>query len=220
MVGKEPGFPWRLVTVDIDGTLTRTHGWRQIAIAFGRLDGFEATNRRFRAHEIGEDVHLTDLLDLATGRTVREVEAVLKKTPKLDGIAEGIVQLHAWGARAALLTHNPSYVADWYRRTFGFDDAEGVNGQAVHGGRIQPPVGIRTDKPRSLRILLSRLGVPASQVVHVGDGWSDAEVFRLVGAGVALNSPLPDVDEAADLVLVTPDFRDVVEAISHLAPRE
>jgi phosphoserine phosphatase len=219
MARKERRFSWRLVTVDIDGTLTRTHGWKEIAIAFGQRDGFEATNRRFRAHEIGEDLHLADLLDLATGHTVTEVEAVLERTPKLSGIAEGIAQLHARGARAAILTHNPGYVADWYRRTFGFDDVEAVNGQAVRNGRIGPPVHIRADKPGSLRILLSRLDVPASQVVHVGDGWSDAEVFRLVGAGVALNSPLPEVDEAADLVLVAQDFRDVVTAISYLAPR-
>ena len=130
----ERGFPWYLVTVDIDGTLTRTHGWKEIAVAFGRLEGFEETNRRFFAHQIDEDVHLADLLDLATGHTVAEVEAVLERTPMLAGIAEGISQLHDRGAEVAVLTHNPTYVADWYRRTFGFDAAEGVAAQAVEGG--------------------------------------------------------------------------------------
>jgi phosphoserine phosphatase len=216
----ERGFPWRLVTVDIDGTLTRTHGWREIAIAFGRLSGFEETNRRFFSHEIGEDVHLADLLDLVTGHTVAEVETVLERTPKLAGIAEGVSQLHDRGARVALLTHNPTYVADWYQRSFGFDDAEGVAAQMVDGGRIGPPVGVRADKPGALRALLSRHPTPASLVAHVGDGWSDAEVFRLVGGGVALNSPFPEVKRAADLALSTQDFRDVVEGLSHLVPRK
>jgi phosphoserine phosphatase len=207
------------VTVDIDGTLTLRHGWRDLAVAFGRLEAFEETNRRFFAHEIGEEAHLTNLLDIATGRTVAEVEAVLEKTPKLRGIGEGIARLHVLGARVALLTHNPTYVVDWYRRTFGFDDAEGVAAQVVSDGRIGPPVDVRADKPGGLRSLLSRSGVPARSAVHVGDGRSDAEVFRLVGGGVALNSPFPDVNRAADLALSTEYFGEVVDGLSRLHPR-
>lgn len=213
-------FPWRLVTVDIDGTLTRVHGWKGIARAFGRLGPFEETNRRFFARQIGEDVHLADLLAIATGHTVAEVEAILERTPKIVGIAEGISRLHDRDARVALLTHNPTYVADWYRRKFGFDDAEAVTAQTVDGGRIGPPVGVRADKPGGLRALLSRAEVPASTAAHVGDGWSDVEVFRLVGGGVALNSPYAEVNRAADLVLETEDFREVVEGLGRLAPRE
>jgi phosphoserine phosphatase len=210
---------WRLVTVDIDGTLTRTHGWKEVAVTFGGLKAFDESQRRFFAHQIGEDSHLADLLDLATGHTVAEVEAVLERTPKLTGIAEGVEQLRARGARVALLTHNPNYVADWYRRRFGFDDAEGVAGQSVTAGRIGPPVGIHADKPGGLRALAARHPTPLSLVAHVGDGWSDAEVFRLVGGAIALNSSYPEVDRAADLALRTGDFRDVVDALSRLAPR-
>jgi len=207
------------VTVDIDGTLTLRHGWRDIAVAFDRLEAFEDTNRRFFAQEIGEDLHLADLLDLATGHTVAEVTAVVEKTPKLRGIREGVSRLHARGARVALLTHNPDYVVDWYRRTFGFDDAEGVAAQTVTGGRIGPPVDVRANKPGGLRSLLARLGVPALTAVHVGDGRSDAEVFRMVGGGVALNSPFPDVNRAADLALSTENFQEVVDGLLHLHPR-
>ena len=214
-----PTFPWRLVTVDIDGTLTRGHGWQEVARAFDRLPAFEETNRRFFARQIDEDTHLGNLLRIASGHTVSEVEAVLERTPKLAGIAEGIRRLHELGARAALLTHNPNYVVDWYQRTFGFDDSESVTSQPVEGGRIGLPVDVRADKPGGLRALLVRTGIPAPAVVHVGDGWSDAEVFRLVGAGVALNTPYPEVARIADLALVTQDFRDVVAGISELQPR-
>jgi phosphoserine phosphatase len=212
-------FSWRLVTVDIDGTLTTSHGWREMAAAFDRLPEYDESNRRFFAHEIGEDEHLADLLDVTTGRSLPEVEAVLERTPKLSGISEGVEQLHQRGAQVALLTHNPSYVVDWYRRTFGFDDAEGVTAQSVHASRIGPPVGVRADKPGGLRVLLARHHVPASVVAHVGDGWSDAEVFPRVGGGIALNSRFPEVNRAADRVLTTEDFRVVVEALATLSPR-
>lgn len=213
------GTPWRLVTVDIDGTLTLVHGWKEIAKAFDRAEAFEATNRRFFAHEISEDAHLANLMDIATGHSVPEVEEVLARTPKLTGIADGIAQLRAEGVRVALLTHNPTYVADWYQRTFRFDDAESVAAQSVEHGRIGPPARPCADKPEGLRTLLARWSVPATATVHVGDGWSDVLVFRIVGGGVALNSPLPEVNDAADLVLTTTDFREVAEAIIHLVPR-
>jgi len=212
-------FPWRLVTVDIDGTLTIGHGWREIARAFGRLTSFEATNRRFFAHEISEDAHLTNLLDIATGHSVREVEEVLAGTPKLEGISEGVARLRKQGARVALLTHNPTYVAEWYERTFRFDGAQAVAAQSVDHGLIGPPTGPMADKPEGLRALLSRWDVPAGASVHIGDGWSDVLVFRLVGGGVALNSRLPEVNAAADLALTTRDFRDVSDAVSRLEPR-
>ena len=214
-----PPFPWRLVTVDIDGTLTLGHGWREIAVAFGRVPDYEASNRRFFARAAGEDEHLYDLLDLATGRTVAEVEAVLARTPMLGGIAEGLGELHAAGARTALLTHNPTYVIDYYRRTFGFDDGEGVRVGTTDDGRIEPPTGVHADKLGGLRALLARAGVAARTVAHVGDGWADAEVFRAVGGGVALNSSLHEVNAAADRALRTRDFRDVVRALETLTPR-
>lgn len=211
-------FPWRLITVDIDGTLTRGHGWRPIAVAFGKLSVLEESNRRFYAREIGEDEHLTNILRIATGHTVAEVETLVDRTPKLDGIAEGLRELHARGARVALLTHNPSYVTQYYRRTFGFDDEEGVDAQAVTDGLIGPPVGVHADKPAGLALLLARADVPPSRTVHIGDGWSDALVFRRVGGRVALNSSLPEVRAAADLALSTEDFRAVVTALDRLTP--
>jgi len=213
------GYPWRLVTVDIDGTLTLVHGWHEIAVAFDRLPAYERSNRRFFAHEIGEDQHLADLLALATGHTVAEVEGVVARTPKLDHIAEGVRELHRLGARVALLTHNPPYVTGFYRRTFGFDDEEGVEGQPIVDGVLGTPSRARADKRGGLRSLLGRAQLSPATVVHIGDGWSDAEVFREVGAGVALNSRFPEVDHAADRVLRTRDFGDVVAALASLRPR-
>jgi phosphoserine phosphatase len=213
------GFPWRLVTVDIDGTLTRGHGWRAIAEAFGALPAFEETTRRFHAREIDEDQHLANLLNLATGHTVQEVEVVVDRTPKLAGIREGVQRLHEVGARVALLSHNPSYVTRHYRRQFGFDDDEGVDAQPIVAGRIGPPMGVHADKSGGLRALIDRAGVGAREVVHVGDGWADAALFPRVGGGVALNSRLDSVRSAADLVLASDDFRHVVEALGRMVPR-
>lgn len=213
-------WSWRLVTVDIDGTLTRVHGWKGIAQAFGRSPEYERSNRRFFAHEIGEDEHLIDLLALAEGRSVVEVEQVVASTPKLDGIAEGIAELHRRGAKVGLLTHNPGYVVDYYRRTFGFDSGEGVSVPIDGAGRIGPAGEVHADKLGGLARLVEQTPARPEEVAHVGDGWSDAEVFRRVGGGIALNSPFDEVNRAADRAVHSSDFREVVQALAAVAPRK
>jgi phosphoserine phosphatase len=210
---------WALVSVDIDGTLTRVHGWAAIADALGKRSDFDRTQRRFAAGEITEDAHLRNLLRIAAGRRLGEIEAAVAATPKVDGIAAGVAELHRAGIRAALLTHNPPYVGDWYRRTFGFDDFEGTVGQTVSNGRIGPAGTTRADKARGLVALARRAGASPDRVVHIGDGRADARIFRRAGRGVALNSRLPEVERVADLVLRTDDFREVVRAVRRLGPR-
>jgi phosphoserine phosphatase len=212
-------FPWLLVTVDIDGTLTRVHGWREIAMAFGRVPEYEGIDRRFRADELDRNGYVARLIDLARGRTLSEVEEVLSRTPKLDGIGAGVARLRALGCRTALLTHNPTYVTDWYRATFGFDDAEGTPTPPIGRGPIGPVGRVGVDKRRGLAGLVARAAVPPSAVAHVGDGPSDAELFPLVGGGVALNSSSAAVRAAADIAISTTDFRDVVDALGRLSPR-
>jgi phosphoserine phosphatase len=212
-------FPFRLVTVDIDGTLTREHGWRVIARAFGREGDFEATNRRFFAHEISEDEHLRNLVGLAVGHTVSEVETVLAATALVHGIAETIDALHARGSHVAVLSHNPSYVCAWYRRTFGFDDAEGMDGSWVRDGTIVDPWPVRADKLTGLRRLEARWRVAAWEIVHVGDGWADAALFPHVGAGIAFNSRLREVEQRADAALHADSFAAVLPVLERLRPR-
>jgi HAD superfamily phosphoserine phosphatase-like hydrolase len=214
-----PTVRWPLVTVDIDGTLTRRHGWEAIADRLGRRAMFDRINRRYLDGGVGEDEHLGELLSLATGAPVSDVVEALAATPRLDGIAEGVQQFHAAGRRVAVLTHNPSYVVDWYVARFGFDDAEGTRSQSIVDGVIAPPGPTRAGKADGLRALAQRAGVATTEVVHVGDGVVDAELFPLVGGGIALNSVRADVDQAADLVLHTDDFREVVVAVDGLRPR-
>lgn len=211
-------FPWRLVTFDIDGTLTVGHGWRFIAEHTGQLRRFEATDTRYQAGQVGEDAHLRALLDLAVGRSVAEIEALLEKTPKIGHIRETVVALHRRGARVALLSHNPEYVCAWYRRRFGFDDADGTRGTRLREGRILPYGRIHAAKVAGMRALRARAEVPPRAAVHIGDSRADARVFPHVGGGVALNARLASVRSAGDAALATRDLRDVVGLLERVQP--
>ena len=215
--GAAPRF--RLVTFDLDGTLTTVHGWRVIAAAVGREQEYERSQRRFFAREIGEDEHLKNLLDLAVGRTLDELTQILSRVPRVDGIQATVDQLHARGIGSALLTHNPSYICDWYRRTFGFDDAEGTEGTVIEGGRVVDSGPAKAAKVEGLYRLLRRRAVGAAAVVHVGDGWADAEIFPRVGGGVALNSRHREVERKADAVLRTTTLTDLLPVLERLPGR-
>jgi phosphoserine phosphatase len=210
---------WRLVTVDLDGTLTLVHGWQVIADRLGRRADFDRAMARYRLGTVGEDEHLRDLLELATGAGWDKVESALTETPRLAAISEGIGLLRSVGVRVALLTHNPPYVGQWYLRRFGFDDLEGSVGPTVEGGRISPPGPVRADKRSGLTELVRRANVRTDQTVHVGDGPADAALFPLVGRGIAVNAARAEVARAADLALRTSDFRDVARAVLSLGPR-
>lgn len=212
-------WAYRLVTFDLDGTLTRGHGWEIIAESAGRRDEYRRINRRFLAQEVGEDEHLRELLDLAVGLSLDRVHELLSATRRVDGIRSTIAALHERGAVAALLTHNPTYVCDWYVRAFGFDDAEGTDGVQVRDGRIAPCGPIRADKSTGLARLLSRHGARPGEASHVGDGWADARIFPQVGAGIAFNSRHPEVDRAADAALHGNDLTEVVRTLDRLEPR-
>ncbi len=207
--------PFGLVTVDIDGTLTTVHGWLALARRFGREDEYRTLMGRIRHGLAGEDETLRGLLRIAEGRSLAEVEEVLAATPKLAGIPEGVRRLHEAALPVALLTHNPPYVTDWYRRFGGFDDAAGLVGRQPVGVLIGAPEGIRADKPSGLLDLCARRGVRPSEVVHVGDAPPDAEIFARVGYGISVNADRPSVERAADRALRTREFGAIVDAILH-----
>ena len=211
---------FRLVTFDLDGTLTTVHGWWVIAQAVHRESDYLESNRRFFSRAIGEDEHLQNLLDLAVGLSRREVERLLEATPKIADIGETVQALRALGLRAALLTHNPEYVCDWYRTRYGFDDAEGTDGTRFGpGDRIVSAGAAHADKVGGLAHLVERFGLPRESIVHVGDGWADAAIFRRVGGGIAFNTRLDEVAKAADAVVLSRSLKDVVGAIERLRPR-
>jgi phosphoserine phosphatase len=212
-------FPFRLVTLDIDGTLTTEHGWWAVARRTGREDEYRSTQDRFFTGQIGEDEHLQDLLALADGLLLAEMEGLLEATGKIGGLGEGIAELQTGGVRVALLTHNPGYVCDWYRMRFALDDAEGCDAAPPRGGRIGPPGPVHADKRGGLRRLLARNLVNPIEVAHVGDGWADMSVFRCTGGSIALNSRLPEVDASATLALHTQDFAEVVRALAVMGSR-
>ena len=215
-MAKRPGA---LVSFDIDGTLTEGHGWAFLADRFDRRADYDRTTEGFRRGAVDEDHHLANLLALAEGHTIWEVEEVLASTPKVGHIRETVGALQERGVRTALLTHNPPYVCAWYARTFGFEAFEGCDVPPPVAGRIPAPGPMHADKVGSLLRLLAATRCAAVDAVHVGDSHSDLQVFRRVGAGIAFNARLPEVRSGADATVDSEDLSDILPVLERLSPR-
>ena len=198
--------PIHLVCFDIDGTIAVGHGWRTVARHRGLQDRFDWAQEEFSAGRATEDVHLARLLNFARGLELSEMEHILATTRHLPHLQEAVDSLHADGKKVALLTHNPGYVCRWYASHYGFDLWAGVE-QEVRAGRIQGVRRVHVDKVEGLRLVLGSTGARAIETANLGDGLADALVFPHVATGIALNSRISLVRNAADLVADVEDAR-------------
>ena len=214
-----PPFPWRLVTVNIDGTLTSEHGWRPIAAARGCLRAYTAYRKALLAGREDENSHLRHLFAFAVGLTPDRLEPILQRTRRVQGIPETVAELHARGARVPLLTHNPAFLIRWYCDTFGFDGGSGGWGLSLRHGRVQPPGRVVADKVRGLRTLRREFGVPFGRICHVGDAWPDARLAPLLGGFIAFNPKRPAVARVADATVRGTDLRAILPVLDRLRPR-
>ena len=63
-----------------------------------------------------------------------------------------------------------------------------------------------------LQVLLEHLGVPAQDIVAVGDGSNDLQMVSNVGMGVAMGNAVDQVKHAAAAVVSSNDDGGIVEA--------
>ncbi len=91
-------------------------------------------------------------------------------------------------------------------------------GMPVHAVQSEPhyleilPAGV--SKGTALRAVLAALGVPAEEVIAVGDNWNDLEMIEAAGLGVAMGHAPAGVRARADHVCGTSEeegFRQVIE---------
>jgi HAD superfamily hydrolase (TIGR01484 family) len=76
------------------------------------------------------------------------------------------------------------------------------------------------NKATGLMTALSRLMIPASQVVAIGDGENDHSLLAAVGLGIAVQNAVPLLKEAAAFVTEQPASRGVIEVIDRLLANE
>ena len=76
------------------------------------------------------------------------------------------------------------------------------------------PAGV--DKGTGVEVVLTKLGVATSDVVAVGDGENDEDLFRVAGFRVAVANAVPALKDSADMVTAGENGAGVIELVDFL----
>lgn len=207
-------MPLRLVSLDLDGTLIHPAIFNAVADPLGFGDKLEETTRLyFEGKMSADETFVRDYMHFV-GRRVDEMHDVLRASDRwTPGIREAIERLHERGARVAVTTDQPDFLARVTKELFGVDDLVCTPAEVVNG-RVAGKYDLQHDKWANLQRLLKARGIEPRDVAHVGNGSNDVPVFRQVGFSVAVN-PMSETVRSAARAVVDPleDFTQVVDLL-------
>lgn len=151
-----------------------------------------------------KDVYYTD----ASEDTVREYSKALKmsfvgKRPLEQALTEDPLMVTIRDKEDKIIT-----MTAMLREHFG-DRVYLVNSRSFFIDINHPEVS----KGAALVDLCQRVGVKPAEVIAIGDGWNDREMFAAAGLGAAVANAPEAVKESADYVCVNPNFMGVIEVI-------
>ncbi len=99
-------------------------------------------------------------------------------------------------------------IRDWVMGRYEYIRV-GFSGYAIH---LTP---VDAGKGRALEYVLGELGIGAEEALAVGDSFMDAELYRVVGTGVAVANADQELKREADIVLTRPSGAGFVE-LAHM----
>lgn len=175
---------WRLVTLDLDGTLLPDDTVFAVVLrGNGHADEVAASDARYFAGEQDLEATFWEQWDLVKRLRLADCHRALRRADWLPGIAEGVRRLKDAGCRVCLLTDQPSTLTDFLGR-WGLTDAI-CSPVEVEDGR-QVAIDARFDKLANLQARCDRWDIALEDVCHVGNGENDVPIWKAVGGSVAV----------------------------------
>jgi len=211
----------RLAVFDLDGTLKQARD--PYVYLHHRLGTWEASQEFFAqglAGELGYDEWLRRDAALWRGVPRARMEALFRENPYLPGAPETVRALRRAGVLVAVVSTGLSLHAEQVRADLGLDRIVAnelffEDGLATGLARSHLPEG---GKGQVVAGLQAEFGVGPEQCLAVGDGSSDADMFRRARIGVAVNPSSDEVRAAAGLVLEAPDLWSLLPRLEAILP--
>ena len=206
--------PFRLVTLDLDGTLTREPSiWEYIHKRLGTWNGFaEDYQNQFLAGKISYEEFCERDAQVWKGMKVEALLEIVKTVPFHPGVDELIHYLKRKGLKLSLVSSGLSLLSDWVHQKYGFDYS--VSNDLLHEdgiltGRVK--IQVYFDKKAEwVRKILKKFGVKPEETIAVGESKGDMDMFQMVGFSMAFNSSCLDLEKIANICVPSRNLADII----------
>jgi len=205
---------FKLVTFDLDGTLTREPSiWEYIHKRLGKWYGFaEDYQKQFLAGKISYEEFCARDAEVWKGMKAEELLEIVKMVPFHPGVDELIRYLKQKKLKLAMVSSGLSLLSDWVRQKYGFDYS--VSNDLLHeNGILTGRVKIRVyfdKKAEWVKRILKQFRVKPQEVIAIGDSKGDIDMFQMVGFSVAFNSSCFDLEKIANICVQSQNLADVI----------
>jgi phosphoserine phosphatase len=205
---------FKLVTFDLDGTLTRERSiWEYIHKRLGKWYGFaEDYQNQFLSGKISYEEFCERDAEVWKGMKVEELFEIVKAVPFRPGVDELIHYLKQRGLKLSMVSSGLSLLSDWVHQKYGFDYS--VSNDLLHEngiltGRVK--IQVYFDKKAEwVKKILKKFGVKPEEVIAIGDSRGDMDMFQMVGFSIAFNSSCLDLEKIANICIQSRNLADII----------
>lgn len=181
---------FKVACFDMDGTLIKG---TTSNLFFAKLLNVEEEvielEHKLKKGDIDSDTFMVDVSNIMDKLTVDYVKENFDSLPIIDGIYETLQFLRNANIMPILVTTSNIVFAECFKEKYGFDKVFGT----IH--EISPSGGIgvgkivcsSNHKIQHVQELVESLGGTMSEVIAIGDSFSDLPIFSKVGCSIALN---------------------------------
>ncbi|MBN1271394.1 MAG: HAD-IB family phosphatase [Candidatus Aminicenantes bacterium] len=204
---------FRLVVLDIDGTITRhVSSWQYLHERLGQwADEADEYQKMFLDGKISYRKFCR--LDAAHWKGMEEghLFALFREVPYARNVEKALDILKHKGFMLAAVSTGIQFIVERVRQELDFDYVL-CNELKVCRGRLTGGVRINIghlEKGKALEKMMRKFNIPDSETIVVGDSAGDVPMMERAGYAISFNANGPEVERAADYRCRSDDFMEV-----------
>lgn len=206
---------FKVACFDMDGTLIQG---TTSNLFFANLLNVEAEvielEDKLKKGDINSDTFMIDVSNIMDKLTVDYVKEKFDSLPIIDGIYETLQFLRNANVMPILVTTSNIVFAECFKEKYGFDKVFGTIHEISQSGCIGvgKTVCSSEHKIHHVQELVESLGGTMSQVIAIGDSFSDLPLFSEVGCSIAFNYD-EVLEGKADIYVRSDNISSIIDSI-------